>query len=75
MRAGEVIDARAAGLVPTDWQTIEIGEVIAGTHPDRTGDVQCTICRSLGVASQDSAADFIAARAMERKCGLRITWQ
>ena len=75
-QAGEVIDARAAGLVPADWQATEIGEVIAGTRPGRTSDAQRTIYRSLGVASQDlAAADFIAARAIERKCGVEVAWR
>jgi alanine dehydrogenase len=72
-QAGEVIDARAHGLVPADWQAIEIGEVIAGTHPGRTSDAQRTVYRSLGVAAQDLAAtDFIAGRAKEQKCGVEI---
>jgi ornithine cyclodeaminase len=75
-QAGEVIDARAAGLVTADWQATEIGEVIGGTRPGRTGDAQRTVYRSLGVASQDlAAADFIAARAAERKSGLDVAWQ
>jgi alanine dehydrogenase len=75
-QAGEVIDARAKGLVAADWQATEIGEVIAGTRPGRTSDAQRTVYRSLGVASQDlAAADFIAARAIERKCGIEIAWQ
>ena len=75
-QAGEVIDARTAGLVPADWQATEIGDVIAGTQPGRTSDVQRTVYRSLGVASQDlAAADFIAARAAERKCGVEVAWQ
>jgi ornithine cyclodeaminase len=75
-QAGEVIDARAAGLVPADWQASEIGEVIAGTRPGRTSDAQCTVYRSLGVAAQDlAAADFIAARAAERKQGVEVAWQ
>jgi len=74
-QAGEVIDARATGLVSADWQATEIGEVIAGTHPGRTSDAQRTIYRSLGVASQDlAAADFIAARAIERKRGVDVAW-
>jgi alanine dehydrogenase len=74
-QAGEVIDARAQGLVPADWQATEIGEVIAGTRPARTSDAERTLYRSLGVASQDlAAADFIAARAVECKFGLEITW-
>jgi ornithine cyclodeaminase len=74
-QAGEVIDARSQGLVPADWQATEIGEVIAGTRPGRTADAQRTIYRSLGVAAQDlAAADFIAARAAERKCGVEVAW-
>ena len=74
-QAGEVIDARASGQVPADWQATEIGEVIAGTRPGRTSDTQRTIYRSLGVASQDlAAADFIVARAIERKRGVEIAW-
>jgi alanine dehydrogenase len=75
-QAGEVIDARAAGLVPADWQATEIGEVIAGTRTGRTSDAQRTVYRSLGVASQDlAAADFIVARAIERKAGVDVAWQ
>ena len=75
-QAGEVIDARASGLVSADWQATEIGEVIAGTRPGRTDAAQRTIYRSLGVASQDlAAADFIAARAAERKCGVAVAWR
>jgi alanine dehydrogenase len=74
-QAGEVIDARATGLVSVDWQATEIGEVIAGTHPGRTSDAQRTIYRSLGVATQDlAAADFIVARAVERECGVEVAW-
>jgi ornithine cyclodeaminase len=74
-QAGEVIDARAQGHVSADWQATEIGEVIAGTRPGRTSDAQRTVYRSLGVASQDlAAADFIVARAIERKCGVEIAW-
>jgi ornithine cyclodeaminase len=74
-QAGEVIDARALGHVSADWQATEIGEVIAGTRPGRASDAQRTVYRSLGVASQDlAAADFIVARAIERKCGVEIAW-
>lgn len=75
-QAGEVIDARAQSLVSADWQATEIGEVIAGIRPGRSGAAQRTVYRSLGVASQDlAAADFIAARAIERKCGVSVDWK
>ena len=74
-QAGEVIDARARGLVCADWQATEIGEVIADMRPGRTSDTQRTVYRSLGVASQDlAAADFIAARAAERRYGVEVAW-
>lgn len=74
-QAGEVIDAHALGLVPADWQATEVGEVIAGTRPGRTSNAQRTAYRSLGVASQDlAAAEFIVARAIERKCGVDVAW-
>jgi ornithine cyclodeaminase len=74
-QAGEVIDARALGLVSADWQATEIGEVIAGTRPGRTSEAQRTVYRSLGVASQDlAAADFIVARAIKRKLGVEVAW-
>lgn len=75
-QAGEVIDARALGLVSADWQATEIGEVIAGTRPGRTSEAQRTVYRSLGVASQDlAAADLIIARAIERKLGVEVAWR
>jgi ornithine cyclodeaminase len=75
-QAGEVIDARAQGLIAADWQATEIGEVIAGTHPGRTSEAQRTVYRSLGVAAQDlAAADFISQRAAERKQGVEVAWQ
>jgi alanine dehydrogenase len=75
-QAGEVIDARALGLVPADWQAAEIGEVIAGTRSGRKSETQRTVYRSLGVASQDlAAADFIVARATERGRGVDVAWQ
>jgi alanine dehydrogenase len=74
-QAGEVIDARAAGLVAADWQATEIGEVIAGLRPGRTSDAQRTVYRSLGVASQDlAAAEFIVAKAIQSKCGVEVAW-
>jgi alanine dehydrogenase len=73
--AGEVIDARAQGLVAADCRATEIGEVIAGTHPGRTNAVQRTVYRSLGIASQDlAAADFIAKRAAEHNRGVEVAW-
>ena len=75
-QAGEVIDARAFGVVASDWQATEIGEVIAGARPGRTSDTQRTVYRSLGVASQDlAAADFIVARATECGRGVDVAWQ
>ncbi len=49
--------------------------MVGVSRPSRTSDAQRTIYRSLGVASQDLAAeDFIVARAIERKCGVEVAW-
>src|SRR5581483_6481037 len=43
-----------AGLDPD--QTVELGEVLAGTRPGRTSAEQLTLYKSVGVAVQDLAA-------------------
>jgi len=67
--------AAAARSIVAPLPLMMIGEVIAGTQPGRTSDTQRTVYRSLGVAAQDlAAADFIVARAIERKCGVEVAW-
>ena len=49
------------GLDPT--AAVELGEVLAGTHPGRTSDEQVTVYKSMGHAVEDAAA---AALVLER---------
>ncbi len=63
-QAGEVIEARALGLVPPQQEFAEIGEVLSGAAPGRSNAAVRTLYRSLGVAAQDlAAAQFILDRA------------
>jgi ornithine cyclodeaminase len=54
--AGEFLRAIAAGLVAEDCIQAEIGEVMAGTRPDRQSDSDITVYKSIGHAVQDLAA-------------------
>lgn len=70
-QAGEVIDARAQGLIDADHRITEIGDVLRGAAPGRTGAAQRTLYRSLGVVAQDlAAAHFIMQLAEERHVGV-----
>jgi ornithine cyclodeaminase len=63
-QAGEVIEARALGLIPPGLAFAEIGEVLAGTAPGRRDAAERTLYRSLGVIAQDlAAAAFLLDRA------------
>ncbi len=54
-QAGEVIGAIESGRIGKDHVRAEIGEVLAGTRPGRTGAEEITLYRSLGIAAQDLA--------------------
>jgi ornithine cyclodeaminase len=44
------------GAITSDHVHAELGELVAGTRPGRTGDEQITLYKSVGVAAQDAAA-------------------
>jgi alanine dehydrogenase len=50
------------GLVGPDHVHAELGELVEGTKPGRTDDVQVTLYKSVGVAVQDAAAAALAVR-------------
>jgi ornithine cyclodeaminase len=53
----------------------ELGEVLEGTHPGRTGDDELTLFKSLGIAVEDlAAAELCIARARERGIGTEIAF-
>jgi ornithine cyclodeaminase len=63
-QAGELIAARASGIVAKDRELPEIGEVLAGTAPGRASPAARTLYRSLGIIAQDlAAANFLLRRA------------
>lgn len=54
------------GLVPADRPLTEIGEVLLGKHPGRTGAAERTLYKSLGMAAQDVASGYAIVRAARR---------
>jgi ornithine cyclodeaminase/alanine dehydrogenase-like protein (mu-crystallin family) len=55
--------------------TGELGEVVAGLKPGRTGDGQMIISMNMGIALEDvSAARRIYDRAVVQKCGTWLPW-
>jgi ornithine cyclodeaminase/alanine dehydrogenase-like protein (mu-crystallin family) len=48
-------------------EAVELGEVIAGTRPGRTGDTDLTLYKSVGVAVQDLAAAALVLAAAEAR--------
>jgi ornithine cyclodeaminase len=48
-------------------RTVELGEIVAGTRPGRTGDDEITLYKSVGVAVQDLAAAALVLAAAEAR--------
>lgn len=72
-QAGELIAARAAGIVPAQAVLPEIGEVLAGKAPGRIDAAERTLYRSLGIIAQDLAtAAFLLRRAEAQGLGTDI---
>src|SRR6185312_10944669 len=53
------------GLIMPDHVHAEIGELVLGTRPGRTGSEQITFYKSVGVAAQDAAAASLVLEAAE----------
>ncbi|HEX5079289.1 MAG TPA: cyclodeaminase [Geminicoccaceae bacterium] len=67
---GELHHAIAAGAVPPDTRSAELGEVIAGRLPGRGSEREITVCDLTGTGAQDTAiATLAAARARARGAG------
>ena len=60
--AGDVMQPMQRGLLPAEFLPAELGEVLAGTRPGRTGADQVTFFKSVGNAAQDivCAAEIVA---------------
>lgn len=72
-QAGELIAARAAGIVAKDRELPEIGEVLMGKIEGRTSPRERTLYRSLGIIAQDLAtAGFLLRRAEAKGLGTMV---
>ena len=72
--AGDLIAPIAAGLVPRDHVTTELGQVVAGNAAGRPGDEAVTLFKSVGNAVQDIIVARQALTEAERQSrGQRIT--
>jgi ornithine cyclodeaminase/alanine dehydrogenase-like protein (mu-crystallin family) len=60
--AGDYLLAQADGVIGPDHIWAEIGELLTGTAPGRSGDAQITVFESLGLAVEDLAAASLAYR-------------
>jgi ornithine cyclodeaminase/alanine dehydrogenase-like protein (mu-crystallin family) len=54
--AGDLIIPIQSGEILPEWIRAELGEIVNGTFPGRTGADQITLFKSVGVAVQDAAA-------------------
>jgi len=74
--AGELIEAIEIGAIGADHIRGEIGEVLAGAKPGRSGDGQITLFRSLGVPAQDiELANLIYTSALDAGLGTSIDFR
>ena len=62
---GELHHATEAGLFSAEQVCAELGEVVAGSSPGRTGDGEITICDLTGTGAQDTAIATMARRRAE----------
>jgi|HigsolmetaAR202D_1030399.scaffolds.fasta_scaffold02377_7 ornithine cyclodeaminase len=58
--AGDLIQARDAGIIAEQHAQVELGEVVAGTAPGRSDENQITFFKSVGNAVQDLAVGQLA---------------
>jgi ornithine cyclodeaminase len=66
-------DALEAGAIGPNHIRAEIGEVLIGSHPGRTGPEELTVFRSLGLAVEDlAAAEYVVRRARETGVGTEV---
>ncbi len=73
--AGDYLLAAQEGLIGPDHIRAELGEVLVGSHPGRTGDDELTVFKSLGIAVEDlAAAELCVARARERGIGTEVAF-
>jgi len=70
---GDVLLALKEKSVRENVIHAEIGEVLAGTKPGRSGASEVTLYKSVGIAIQDvAAAQLVYHKALERKVGTNV---
>ena len=70
---GDILLAVEEGSIAPDHVRGEIGEVLAGAKPGRTGDDEITMYKSVGIAAQDvAAASLVYRRALEQGVGTEV---
>lgn len=71
--SGDYLIALNEGAIGPDHIRAELGDVLIGSHPGRTSDVEITVFKSLGLAIQDLyAAEYVFERARETGRGTSI---
>lgn len=65
--AGDLLIPLGEGRIGADHVLGELGEVLAGTRPGRTGDADITLFKSLGIAVEDLAAAHLLHRLAEER--------
>ena len=71
--AGDYLIPASEGAFGPDHIKAELGEVVAGLAPGRTGEEELTVFKSLGIAIEDlAAADLVVRRAREQGVGTEV---
>ena len=71
--AGEYRDALSGGEIGPDHIRAELGEVVIGAHPGRSGPAALSVFRSLGLAVEDlAAAELAVANARRARAGVEV---
>ena len=73
--SGDFLEAaREAGLGPEHIKA-ELGELLVGSHPGRTGDDELTVFKSLGLGVEDlAAAELVVRKAREQGVGVEVAF-
>lgn len=73
--AGDLIQPLEAGLIQRDHIHAELGELVLGRKPGRTGNRTVTLFKSVGVAVQDAvAARHALENARKMRLGQEVEW-
>ncbi|WP_263091487.1 GntR family transcriptional regulator [Curtobacterium sp. RIT-PI-V] len=73
-KSGDLLEAVVEGALPQDLHPAELGEVVAGRAPGRTGDDEVTVFDSVGLGAQDLAvAAEVIDLARERGVGTQVS--